>query len=177
LLASPFAAPSAQAAASVIGGGLAHSCYIQAEYNVDPRNSIQLCSDALANETLSRTDRASTLINRAILRAHSADLQGAMTDYSDALQIGGNDAEVYLNRSATLIAMRRYADALKDANAAIGLQPAHVEIAYFNRGLANESLGNVKAAYTDYKMALSIQPQFAAAADALARFRVKTDNS
>jgi len=177
LFASLFAAPSAQAAASVIGGGLAHSCYIQAEYNIDPNGSIQICTNALANEVLSRADHASTLINRAILRAHSADLQGAMQDYADALQLSGNDGEVYLNRSATLIAMRRFADALKDADAAIKLQPARLEIAYFNRGLANESLGNVKAAYDDYKMALSIQPEFTAASDALARFRLKPNNS
>lgn len=170
------AAP-AQGAVQVLGNGMAHACYKVAEANLEPLPGITLCTDALLHSTLSQIDRTATLVNRAILRSRAGDLTGAMADYDTALEIGTNDGEVYLNRSATLIAMRRFADALKDADAAIKLQPARLEIAYFNRGLANESLGNVKAAYDDYKMALSIQPEFTAASDALARFRLKPNNS
>lgn len=172
LLASLFAAPSAFGAASVLGSGVAHTCYTQTEYNVDPKSTIEICTEALQTGVLSTTDRASTLVNRAIERARTGDLPGAMDDYAAALATGGNDAEAYMNRAATLIAMKRYADALKDADAAIKLHPARLEVAYFNRALANESLGNVRAAYDDYKTALSIEPHFAAAADSLARFRV-----
>jgi tetratricopeptide (TPR) repeat protein len=172
LVAGSTAFSSAQAAVSVIGAGTAHQCYLQAEAGDDLKAGVAVCTDSLKNEVLSRTDRASTLINRAILRARSADTDGAMADYGEALTVGGNDAEVYLNRSATYIALRRYSDALHDADQAVALHPERIEIAYYNRALANEALGNVGAAYQDYRAALQAQPQFKAAADRLAHFHV-----
>jgi len=172
LLATGGAASSAQAAVSVIGAGTAHSCYLQAENGENLKEGIAVCTDSLKNEILSRADRAATLVNRAILRAESADTDGAMADYAEALSVGGNDAEVYLNRSATYIALRRYNDAVHDADQALALHPVRIEIAYYNRALANEALGNVGAAYQDYKAALQAQPQFTAASERLAHFHV-----
>jgi tetratricopeptide (TPR) repeat protein len=172
LLAACATGSGAQAAVSVIGAGTAHTCYVQAEYGDDLKAGIAVCTDSLKNEVLSRVDRASTLINRAILRARSSDTDGAMADYSEALSLGANDGEVYLNRSATYIALRRYSDALHDADQAVALHPTRIEIAYYNRALANEALGNVGAAYQDYKAALQAQPQFKAAAERLAHFHV-----
>jgi len=169
------AAP-AQGAVQVLGNGMAHACYKVAEANLEPLPGITLCTDALLHSTLSQIDRTATLVNRAILRSRAGDLTGAMADYDTALEIGTNDGEVYLNRSATLIALRRYADALHDADAAVGAGVPRMEIAYYNRGLANEELGNIKAAYDDLAAALKIAPEFAAAKDALTRFRVvRTD--
>jgi Flp pilus assembly protein TadD len=45
--------------------------------------------------------------------------------------------------------------------------------AYYDRGLTYEQLGNVTAAYYDYKTALELQPDFALAAKQLTRFQVK----
>jgi tetratricopeptide (TPR) repeat protein len=172
LLAACGAASSVQAAVSVVGAGTAHTCYVQAEHGNDLKAGIAICTDALKNEVLSRIDRASTLVNRAILRARLADTDGAMADYAEALSLGSNDVEVYLNRSATLIALKRYSEALRDADQAVALHPARIEIAYYNRALANEALGNVGAAYQDYKAALQAEPQFKAAAERLAHFHV-----
>ncbi|HXC54234.1 MAG TPA: hypothetical protein VNU97_02980 [Rhizomicrobium sp.] len=171
------AAGTAEAAVSVIGNGAAHDCYIKAEYHVFDRSGIGLCSDALRNDVLSSVDRASTLINRGILKAHAADLDGALADYGAAIALGANLGEAYLNRSATMIALKRYGEALDDADKAVRLGSTRPEVAYFNRGLANESLGNIKAAYDDYSAALQAQPRFTAAADQLARFRVVKSGS
>jgi tetratricopeptide (TPR) repeat protein len=166
------AAAPAGAAVQVVGNGVAHNCYVVAEHGLEPRKGIALCTDALLHTTLSQVDRTATLINRAILRSRATDMLGAMADYDTALEIGANDGEVYLNRSATLIALKRYADALHDADAAVTHGVNRMEIAYYNRGLANESLGNIKAAYDDFQAALKTEPDFAAAKDELARFRV-----
>jgi tetratricopeptide (TPR) repeat protein len=171
-----FCVAPAQGAVQVLGNGIAHSCYKVAEANLEPRHGVVLCTDALLHGTLSQRDRTATLVNRAILRSRAGDLTGAMADYDTALEIGANDGEVYLNRSATLIALKRYADALHDADAAVNAGVPRMEIAYYNRGLANEALGNIKAAYDDLAAALKVAPDFAAAKDALARFRVvRTD--
>ena len=171
------AAVPAGAAVQVVGGGsIAHECYVAAEQDAAPQRGIAVCTDAIAHDPLSQVDRAATLINRAILRARAGAMTDAMADYDAALQIGANDGEVYLNRSATLIALKRYADALNDADAAVKRGVARMEIAYYNRGLANEDLGNIKAAYDDLQAALKIAPDFVAAKQELARFRVvRTD--
>ena len=89
----------------------------------------------------------------------------------------GYDGEVYLNRAATMIALKRYDDALKDADRAVQLHPVRIEVAYYNRAMANEALGNVRAAYEDYSAAVQAQPRFTAAKDQLSRFHmVRSDD-
>jgi tetratricopeptide (TPR) repeat protein len=176
-LATLCAAVPAGAAVQVVGGGgVAHACYVAAEAETQAQQGIAVCTDALEHDALSQANRAATLINRAILNARAGAMVDAMADYDAALRIGANDGEVYLNRSATLIALKRYADALHDADAAVSHGVARMEIAYYNRGLANEDLGNIKAAYDDLQAALKIEPGFVAAKAELARFRVvRTD--
>jgi tetratricopeptide (TPR) repeat protein len=166
---------AAHAAESVIGNGVARVCYLHTEHGLDAKDGVRICSDALANDVLSGVDRTATLINRAIERARAQDADGAMDDYQTAITIGVNPGTAYLNRSATLIALHRYADALSDCDQAIALGVKRIEIAYYNRGLADESLGKVEAAYHDFQDALKAEPDFAPAQQQLSRFRlVKT---
>lgn len=164
----------AQGAAQVLGNGMSRLCFDQAESMTNVRAGINLCTDSLRTELLSQADRASTLINRGILRAMVHDTAGALRDYEEALQIGANDGEAYINRAATLIDLKRYDEAVADANKAIELKPRRLEVAYYNRGLANEQLGNIGGAFQDYRQALAIEPKFAAAERELQRFRVVT---
>jgi tetratricopeptide (TPR) repeat protein len=174
LAAAAALALPARAQVQVVGNGLAHDCFIQAQFAQDMRAGISVCDDALKAQAMSGPDRASTLINRAIMKARSGDLDGAMGDYGAALGTGAKVGEAYLNRSATLIGMKRYADAQKDADQAIQLGTSRLEVAYYNRGIANEQMGNVQAAYEDFKAAVRIRPEFAPAADELSHFRLKT---
>ncbi|HEY4940393.1 MAG TPA: hypothetical protein VII56_03115 [Rhizomicrobium sp.] len=170
-----LAALPAQSAVSVLGSSGAHSCYVSAGFDGNAKAGIVACTEALTNEVLTNVDRASTLINRAILLARARNTDGALEDYAAALALGGNDGEVYLNRSAVFITLKRYDDALKDADRAITLGAGRMEIAYYNRAVANEELGNVGAAFEDYKTALRLEPRFAAASNQLRRFRVVID--
>ncbi|MBL6853143.1 MAG: hypothetical protein ISS15_16430 [Alphaproteobacteria bacterium] len=168
---------AASAAVEVVGNGMANVCYSQAESGWDTPYGIRMCDDALRNQTLSQVDRASTLINRGILRARADDVDGALSDYAEALALGENVGEAYLNRSATEIALRRFDDAKADADQAIAHGTKRMEIAYYNRAVANEALGNVGAAFQDYKAALQLEPGFTAARQQLARYRVTQRNS
>jgi len=81
-------------------------------------------------------------------------------------------AEGYVDRGATLIAQKRYADAIKDINKGIALGAKQPHIAYFDRAIADEALGNLQAAYDDYRQALTLAPNFTLASDELKRFKV-----
>jgi tetratricopeptide (TPR) repeat protein len=168
-------APSAQGASLVLGNSLAHDCYESAEYRTKIQTGLDYCTEALAG-VMTAKERASTFVNRGILRARASNTDGAMEDYDSALAIDATLAEAFLDRSALQIGLRHFDDALRDANQAIELGAHRGEIAYYNRAVANEALGNIGAAYADYKSALQLEPRFAAASDQLMRFRVVTDD-
>jgi tetratricopeptide (TPR) repeat protein len=166
------AAPSAQAAVTVLGNGVAHSCYQFAEYGGNPTDGINTCTFALEQTTLSVKDRAATYINRGILRARREDADGALADYDRGLAMDANLAEGYVDRGAVMIVLRRYDDAVSEIDKGISLGADRLQIAYYDRGIADEALGNIRAAYEDYKKAAQIQPDFRLALDQLTRFRV-----
>ena len=162
----------ARGAVTVLGNGAAHSCYEIAEFGGNPTDGIATCDFALEQTTMSVKDRAATLINRGILRGRKEDAEGALADYDRGLAMDAGLAEGYVDRGAAMIALRRYDDAIVDIDKGISLGTNRPQIAYYDRGIADEALGNIRAAYGDYKKAAEIQPDFALATEQLARFRV-----
>jgi tetratricopeptide (TPR) repeat protein len=165
-------ANSANAAVTVLGNGVAHSCYQFAEYGGNSVDGIQTCTFALEQTTLSVRDRAATLVNRGILRARKDDAEGALADYDRGLAMDAALAEGYVDRGAVMIVLRRYDDAVADIDKGISLGANRLQIAYYDRAIAYEAPGNSRAAYEDYKKAAEIQPDFRLATDQLSRFRV-----
>jgi tetratricopeptide (TPR) repeat protein len=160
------------AAETVVGQGLAQSCYQSAEFGGDPETGIPDCTGALNNEVLSPRDRAATFINRGILRARNKNTDGAFADYNIAIGMMPNVGEAYVDRGAAYIAIRRYKEALADLNKGIALGSTSLHLAYYDRAIADEALGDIKGAYEDYKQALVLMPNFAPALEQLKRFKV-----
>ncbi len=161
-----------------IGAGTSQTCIDQAkDPNADLATAVQGCTEALRYQPMATGDRVGTLINRGILRARMHDATGALDDYNEAISMDSSAAQAYLNRSATLIGLKRYSEAKSDADKAIQLNAAPLEVGYLNRAVAEEGLGNIKAAYDDYKMAVKTQPNFQPAKDELTRFKVTGSSS
>jgi tetratricopeptide (TPR) repeat protein len=89
----------------------------------------------------------------------------------------GVHGEGYVDRGATYIALQRYQDALNDINKGLELGAKKPHIAYYDRAIAQEALGNIRAAYQDYKKAVEIEPDFALATEQLSRFKVVRKDS
>ena len=85
--------------------------------------------------------------------------------------------EGYLNRGAAFIGQKRFSEALTDIDRGLKLGVSRPEIGYYDRAIANEALGNVKAAYDDYRQALAIEPRFERASEQLKRFKVVNDGT
>jgi len=162
----------ATAAVTVIGNGLGNSCYQSAEFGGEPKEGIRLCTLAIDQEPMPLSDKSATYINRGILRARLGDSEGALTDYNAGLAMDARHGEGYVDRGAVYIALQRFDDAMSDINRGIEMGANKPHIAYYDRAIVDEALGNVRAAYLDYKKAVELQPDFTLASEQLSRFKV-----
>ncbi len=166
-----FAASSAHAAVSVIGGGPGQFCYQGAESGVHPEDYIGYCNFALASG-LSDADRAATYVNRGVLKMAMAKYDSAADDFTAGLAINDKMGEGYIDLGATQIAHKRFAEAIANIDKGLALGTKEPQNAYFDRAIADEALGNIQAAYDDYRQALALAPDFTLASDQLKRFKV-----
>lgn len=173
LLASPAFA------ASVISEGqtAAQDCAIAAGKSGAPlserqfNNGMAACNAALTGD-LSLKARAGTLVNRGLLQVSAGDTSAAIADFTAGIERDPSLAAAYLSRGNALMRVQRYSEARADFDQAISLKVAHAYVAYFNRGGAQEELGNKLAAYRDYLKAQELAPGFKPARLELARFQV-----
>jgi tetratricopeptide (TPR) repeat protein len=100
------------------------------------------------------------------------DFANAQRDFDLAVKIKPNLGEAWVNRGASQIGQRRYAESLPDINKGLELGVVEPHKAYFNRALAYEGLENAKAAYLDYQQAVALAPEWDAPKRELARFTV-----
>ncbi|MGH6870160.1 MAG: tetratricopeptide repeat protein [Rhizomicrobium sp.] len=161
----------AQAAITVLGASLAHNCYQAAEFGGDPKTGIATCNYAL-DGAMPTSDRAATYINRGILKSRNSDPDGALDDYNHGLSLNASLGEGYVDRGATMIVLKRYQDALNDIDKGISMGSKKPEIAYYDRAIVDEALGDIRGAYLDYRKAVEISPGFTLASEQLTRFRV-----
>jgi tetratricopeptide (TPR) repeat protein len=166
------AAGSAQAAVTVIGGGLAQACSKAAIGGESDPKFQELCTLALETEYLNARDRAGTYVNRGVLKLRRAAYPDASRDFNLALKLKPDLGEAYVNRGAAAIGQKRYAESLPDINRGLELGVDEPAKAYYNRALAYEGLEDAKSAYFDYQKAVEIKPEWAAPREQLTRFSV-----
>jgi tetratricopeptide (TPR) repeat protein len=164
----------AQHAVTVFGGGYARDCYEAVKkQRVTPFEALEICDTALSQERLSNSNRAATLTNRGILHMRQQRHERALQDYQAAIKLSPGMPEAKINLGAMFYYVGRYADAVTALNDGVRVEDSEARAAaYYNRAIAYEQLGNVEAAYSDYRSALAIQPDFDSAARQLERFRV-----
>ncbi len=166
------AAGHAQAAVTVIGGGMAQACSDAAIGGENDLKFQDVCTQALDTEFLNQRDRAGTYINRGVLRLRRGSYAEATSDFDQAVRIKPDMGEAYVNRGAASLGQRLYAESLPDINKGLELGVLEPAKAYYNRALAYEGLDDPKSAYFDYQKALEINPEWDAPRNQLVRFTV-----
>lgn len=175
LLAALLGVGSVPAGASVmvIGNSSARACYEAADSSVRPDAAdLRSCDNALTNEALDSHDLVATHVNRGILRLRRNQVDLAMADFDSAIRIDPNEPEAYLNKGAVFIRMENPGAALPLFNAALERNTSRPELAHYGRAIANETLGNVRAAYEDFRRASELSPEWQEPRVELRRFRV-----
>lgn len=159
----------------VIGASSARMCYHAAEAKALPSiDSLLLCNEALRGQTpLTDAEIAATYVNRGILRMRRGDVDGAISDYLAARTLDPNEPEIYLNHGTALLKREQAGPALEHFNLAIEKNTLRPALAYYGRAIAHETLGNVRAAYFDYRRASEIDPSWNEPRRELRRFRVQ----
>lgn len=164
---------AAGASTLIIGSGAAKDCSDAALKGRSDRQSILSCTTALEVENLNFRDRARTYVNRGVLQMRQHQFAAARADFDQASSIDPSLGEAYVNRGATLVGEARYQEGVAQIDKGLSLGVKDPERALYNRALANEGLGNLRAAYLDYAKAAELNPDWAAPKTELARFTVK----
>ena len=113
---------------------------------------ISSCSNPLANNSF----------NSGLDKYEQGDYQGAIDDFTKAIEIHPQNADAYYNRGTTKGKLKDYQGAIADYNKAISFYPQS-SIAYLNRGIAKSQLEDYQGAIADYNKVISIDPQNAVA--------------
>src|SRR5216117_2905360 len=77
------------------------------------------------DETLGTS--AAALANRGVARARQGDLDGAIEDYTRALELAPEDAEILFNRGNAWVAKGEYQRAVADFMRAVEADPGHAQ--------------------------------------------------
>jgi tetratricopeptide (TPR) repeat protein len=145
-------------------------CSAAANGQADFKDGLAACNTALRDPLAMH--RAALLMDRGVIQVKLGDNEAALADYDGAIALDDRLDDAYVNRAGMLVAMHRYRDAGADVARAIALGASNLHIAYYDRAVIEEETGNIPAAYRDYKQALALKPDFAAASRELARFKV-----
>jgi tetratricopeptide (TPR) repeat protein len=173
LAAAVFGADAAGASILVLGGGAAKDCSKAAIEGRNDQKSVLACTTALETENLNFRDRARTHVNRGVLQMRRRDFPTARADFDAAARIDPELGEAWVNRGATYVGEERYTEGLTEIDKGLALGVKDPQKAWFNRAMANEGLGDLKAAYRDYVKAAELDPEWDAPKKELARFSIK----
>lgn len=149
----------------------AHACFTGANTaHLSAASALPACDKALAFQRMTRREKASTFVNRAILHTHLRNFDAAFKDLNRALELVPNFAEAHLNRGNVFLFVESLEQAVKEYDAAIDYGTRKPHAAYYNRGLAYEALRRPKLAYQDFVRAAELRPSWGLATNRIERY-------
>jgi tetratricopeptide (TPR) repeat protein len=95
---------------------------------------------------------------RGFARQANSDLDGAISDYNQALGLDPKNVETFYRRGLALQAQGDLNGALADYTQVLGLDPKRAN-AFSNRGFVKQAQGDFEGALADYTQALLINPK------------------
>jgi tetratricopeptide (TPR) repeat protein len=119
--------------------------------------------DVTKNSPSPATDESDeNLVNRGIEKGKEGDLDGAITDFTRAIELNSKDDAPYFNRALAKRLKKDAAGAIADYTRAIELGSTN-PAAYNNRGNAKAENNDRDGAIVDYTRAIELKPDYARA--------------
>ncbi|WP_421785792.1 hypothetical protein [Hyphobacterium sp.] len=174
IAASIMACSASAQAQVVIGNTPAAQCFENAVWRRSFSGALNPCDAALDSNDLTTRDRQRTWVNRAVINLHLERPEDALHDLDRAVEAGFDAPEIDMNRSAALIRLGLYEEAVEAATRALEGGLNDIEKAYFNRAVAYERMGFISNAYDDFRAAAAAAPNWRQAREQLERFSVSS---
>lgn len=156
------------------GNSLASACYRSSMSNFGTTAEVKECTRAIDEEALTRREHIATMINRGIVRMNLHDYRPAEADFDEAIAMDANYAEAYLNKGFLRLRQDRPSAAIELLDQSLEKSTRMPALAYYARGVANERLGRIKAAYEDLQKAHRLAPWWSLPRKELQRYEVRT---
>jgi tetratricopeptide (TPR) repeat protein len=118
--------------------------------------------DDVAAMNISAIQVAPAIMNRGNAYAANGDLERALRDYDEAINLNPKNAGAYVNRGLALARQGDVEGALKDYGQAITFNPQQWE-AYFNRATELRDCGKLREAIDDLNQVVKLNPEFTGA--------------
>jgi len=106
-----------------------------------------------------RLHRSVLIFNSGQVRAALGDLEGAVADFTEAINRDPHYAPYYFDRAGLQHRLGRDEEAIADYEAAIRMSPPLPE-AHYNRGDIRAQLGDPEGALADFEYAVELSPNF-----------------
>jgi tetratricopeptide (TPR) repeat protein len=137
--------------------------------------TLDKCTRSLSQESLQPRDMAATYVNRGILFMLLNNRRAAEADFDHSLAIDPSVTDATLNKAFLRLKENRPREALALLDSSLKAGVRRPALAYFARGLANEDLGDLSAAYADYVRARELEPAWNLPGQYLARYEVRSN--
>ena len=125
-----------------------------------PKNSLEQCLRAISDAKLSRRDKASSLVNRAVILMQSLEYSLAYKDLITAKNMYPSLGAIYVNIGNIFYLGEAYAKALENYSLGIEYKLPELHVAYLNRGMVYKAMGNPVAALQDFHKAAELAPEW-----------------
>ena len=173
----PLSNAAAQNSTLFGGNSFARACFEHSQTaaltGTANRLDVEDCDRAIEDAGLKKDDLVATYVNRGIVLMAMEDHAGAVRDYNKALSMSDDVGEAYINRGNLWFMYQKFPQAIEDYDNALKYGVSKPHVAYLNRGMARENLGEFEAAETDYKKALELVPEWMIARQKLDRVSKK----
>ncbi len=118
----------------------------------------------MSQQTLSpsKIPNNSDILLSAKTKYKNGDYQGAITEYTQAIQLNPGDALAFCCRGVAYYRLGYAANAMSDYNHSIKLDP-NLSMAYYRRGFLHYISKDYLSAIDDYNKSIALQPDFALA--------------
>jgi carboxyl-terminal processing protease len=124
----------------------------------DPDLAIRSCTLIIEGQATGK--KGSAYHSRGVASYRKGDYDGAIADFSRAIELDPNKPNTYFGRGAAYYGKRDYGRALADYDRALELDPKFTH-AYQGRGTVYNRQGDYAQAIADFSRALELDPEYA----------------
>jgi len=108
----------------------------------------------------SKHHQAESFVKQGIQNVQKGDLDEALDDFDQAIELNPQNANAYYNRGIVKSRLKDWDGAIADFTDSIKFNPQHVG-AYFYRGIAKQQNSDLQGALADYTQTIAFDPQLA----------------